>query len=325
MMTRFLFSSCLLFVGCTIDEPVCFAPRPGAPPATRLSELGLISDVDTLTPGPGVLPYQVALPLYADGADKHRWLWLPPDTHLSYSEDRWGVPVGARFVKTFVLSNDAGTQETRIETRLLERTQTGFREGTYLWNAEQTDAECSGGNVDVALPGLVFHVPGTSRCETCHLEGENSHALGLRTRQMNVGGQIDALVDAGVLDRADAPALRASLPDPFGDAPLDQRAQAYLDVNCGNCHFDQGYAAGTGVFFDLGHALENACRKTGAVQGRTVVISPGRSSASELIARMQSTNPFVHMPQGPSHVPDEPGIALVAEWIDSLPVQECEP
>jgi hypothetical protein len=313
----------LLLSSCTVDSPVCFTPPGRTAPALRLSELGLFNDLAGMAPAPGVIPYEVAVPLYSDGAAKQRYFSLPANTQFLYSGDRWTIPLGARFVKTF-MSPD---KSVRIETRLLENTRDGFVEGTYRWTADQTDALCSGGNEDVPLPdaGLTFHVPGTSRCETCHEAGSLGHALGLRTRQMNTGTQIDDLLARRLLDQAPAASERAQLPDPFGTALLGDRAQAYLDVNCGNCHFEHGFAAGTGVFFDLGNATGNFCRKTGTVSGRNVVIAPGASDRSELIARMQSNDPFVRMPQGPNHVPDARGIALLEEWIDSLPLEECPP
>ena len=316
-----LLGAVLLSVGCTVDEPVCFVPRGGTAPAQRLSQLGLFDDLRSQRAASGVVPYTVAVALYSDGASKHRFLSPPPGTELQYRDERWVLPVGTRLIKTFYFPLDArdpAQGETLIETRILEQTDAGIRKGTYRWNAEQTDALCSGGNEDVSVPFIdaaggahqeTFHIPGTTRCDTCHQSGAESRALGIRARQMNVDGgyddgttnQIDHLVLLGALDTAPPPATRPVLSDPFGSAPLSDRATSYLDVNCGSCHSADGYAAGTGVDWDLGHAQDAFCRPTASVDGRDRVIVPGHPEASEFLARMNSSDPFLHMPQWPDH------------------------
>lgn len=330
-------------VGCTVDEPVCSVPRGGTQPAQRLSELGLFTDLPHQQPASGVVPYKVAVSLYSDGASKHRFLSLPPGTQLQYQDDRWGLPVGTRLIKTFFFPVDARdpTQgETLVETRILEQTDAGILKGTYRWNAEQTDALCTGGNEDVAISFIdaagtarheTFHIPGTSRCNTCHQSDAESRALGIRTRQMNVDGgyeegttnQIDQLVLLNLLDTAPPPATRQFLADPFGSALLPDRAASYLDVNCGSCHSADGYAAGTALLWDLGHASEGICSPTASVNGRNRAIVPGHPEESELLARMQSSDPFLHMPQGPSHIPDQAGIQVLTGWIAELTPPGC--
>jgi hypothetical protein len=72
---------------------------------------------------------------------------LPPGAKLEPpgdgSSDRWQVPLGTYFVKTFYYPNDArdpGQGVHLIETRFLVRRTGGYLASTYLWNAEQSDA-----------------------------------------------------------------------------------------------------------------------------------------------------------------------------------------
>jgi mono/diheme cytochrome c family protein len=281
--------------GCSIDAPVRLPPVGGGPPADRLSELGL----------DGAIPYEVIAPLWSDGADKARGLVAP--IPLGATDDAWIIPVGTYLVKTFALGG------RRVETRVIAYLDDGPRFATYLWNAAQTEAFASGGNLDVDAGGQVFHVPGTSQCTACHAAG----ALGLRTPQL--AGALDALVAAGVI--AQRPARVDPFVDPYGDGDLEPRAASYLDANCAHCHRPDGEAAGTGVDWRRDHLRDNLCRAAGeAVAGRRLVIAPGRPDASVTIARMTSGDPFVHMPRGPSHIVDDRGLAVVSAWIASLPV-----
>jgi uncharacterized repeat protein (TIGR03806 family) len=323
--------------GC-VDQPVCMAPPGSTVQAQRLSELGIFAgDLVEQVPASGVVPYDVNVALYSDHAWKHRFAIVPAGAQLHFTPDRWALPLGTRLVKTFYYPSDMRDPDKGgrlIETRILTQEANGLRAGTYLWNAEQTDAQCSGGNLDVPtrwtdLDGEAhvdhFHVPGTSQCQTCHA----NLALGLRTRQMNRDGtfsdgstnQIDHLIALGVLDAA--PGERARLADPEGDAPLEARARAYLDANCGHCHRPDGVAASTRLFLDLESADPGICRATPEVDGATRVIVPGHPESSELLARMRSPDAFVRMPRGPTHLPDGVGLALLSHWIAAMAPAGC--
>lgn len=317
-------------------------PGPGqSQPARRLSEMGIfVGPLAQLQPADGVLAYDVNVPLYSDGAEKQRFLWVPPGTQIHATDDRWDVPVGAYFIKNFYVPNDAGDPSRGIrlvETRFLVKQSDGLTPSTYVWNDEQTDAVVSGGNVDVPVRWIdgngdlhdeSFHVPGTSQCQDCH----DDRDLGIRTRQMVRPGvysdgttdQISHLLAAKVLDAAPPPGLVLS--DPFGDAPLDSRARSYLDANCAHCHATVGAAHTTGVFWDYDHtdaAHLPLCRSTPTVAGNDHVIVPGHPEQSEFLSRMLSTDPWVRMPQGPVHVPDLAGIAVLSRWVRDMAPEGC--
>jgi uncharacterized repeat protein (TIGR03806 family) len=342
VMGRFLLclANASLLLGC-IDE-VNRIPGPGqSQPADRLSEMGIfVGPLAALQPAPGVVAYDVNVPLYSDGAQKQRFLWLPPGAQIHATADRWEVPVGAYFVKNFYVPNDASDPSRGIhlvETRFLIKGEHDMTAATYVWNDEQTDAFASGGNRDVpvrwidvdgVLHDQSFHVPGTSLCQDCH----QNRSLGIRTRQIVHPGtyadgttdQVSHLVAANVLDGA--PPSGLVLSDPFGDAPLDTRARSYLDANCAHCHGDGGEAHGTGVLWDyddtdLAHLP--ICRHTPTVAGNDHVIVPGHPEQSEFISRILSTDPWVRMPQGPSRVPDGAGVALLTRWVRDMSAGGC--
>jgi uncharacterized repeat protein (TIGR03806 family) len=328
-------------IGC-VDQPVPVPPPGSVATVNKLSEMGIFEgDLAQLQPRGGIVGYDVNVSLYADGALKHRFIYVPPGTHIHATSDRWQPPQGAYFIKNFYYANDArdpGQGIHLIETRFLIQRDGGLEASTYLWNDAQTDAVASGGNVDVPVRWIdqngvlhddYFHVPGTSLCQSCH----DNRTLGIRTRQIDRPGtypdgtsdQISHLVMAGVLDAA-PPDGGIVLADPFGAAPLEARARSYLDANCAHCHGAVGEAAGTGLFWDYEDTAASSlpiCRKTHAIDGNDRVLVPGHPEQSELISRMLSSDPFVRMPQGPTHVPDGAAIAVLWQWVQAMTPPGC--
>ena len=82
----------------------------------RLTETGLFADAARESLAPGVMAYAPRFQLWSDGAEKRRWLWLPPGTRIDTSDmDSWVFPVGTKFWKEFTRDG------VRVETRLLEK------------------------------------------------------------------------------------------------------------------------------------------------------------------------------------------------------------
>lgn len=319
---------------CEVDSAIPIPPPGASTPVARLSQLGIfLGDPADQNPRADFHPYEVNVPLYSDDASKHRFVYVPPGTSIQVSDDRWTLPNGAYLVKTFFVPRDArdpSLGDQLLETRFLVKRPDGFVVSTYLWNDEQTDAFASAGNVNIPLSWVDeagvqhddhFHVPGTSQCQSCH----SDRALGMTTRQMaaSTHGTVEQLERFLADDLIDGmPAPSEGLQDPFGEGSLDLRARSYLDANCSSCHGDGGSAAGTGLYWDLEHTTATnlpRCRSTADVDGRDRVIVPGHPEQSAVLARMRSSDPFLRMPRGPSHVPDGRGIAVVSAWIESLP------
>lgn len=87
---------------------------------------------------PDVLAFRPQFPLWSDGAEKHRWISLPPggviDTH---DMDHWSLPQGTRIWKEFAREGH------RIETRVLAKigpTDSDWAMQSYIWNADETEA-----------------------------------------------------------------------------------------------------------------------------------------------------------------------------------------
>src|SRR5579859_549144 len=86
----------------------------------RLSQTGAFSDTRNLVPAGGLIPYDIIVPFWSDGAAKSRWVAVP-DGKIKYSPSGdWIFPRGTVFVKTFELPTDASDPavKRRLETRL---------------------------------------------------------------------------------------------------------------------------------------------------------------------------------------------------------------
>ena len=111
----------------------------------KLSETGLFKDLESLTPQPGIVPYEINVPFWSDGAVKKRWFSLPDlSQKIGFEENRpWSFPAGTIWVKHFeILLNQQDVRSIhRLETRVLVKTASGLYGATYRWNADQTDAD----------------------------------------------------------------------------------------------------------------------------------------------------------------------------------------
>ena len=322
-----------------------------------------------LVPNDGVLPYDLATPLFTDYAHKLRTVWMPKGTSARYGEADFDYPVGTILSKTFyypvpetgrgegdtvLRSSDAGfdprglelAKVRLIETRLLVRRKDGWLALPYVWNAQQTEATLKRGGELVALT-LVgadgsreqadYAVPDQNQCAGCHgddMKTRKLHPLGPKARHLNrdfayadgTANQLARWTQVGYLTGAPAPAAAPRNAD-WLDAsqPLDARARAYLDINCGHCHNPKGPGNTSGLWLDaatqeplrLGRCkLPIAAGKGTGDFSHDIV--PGQPDASILTYRMVSEDPAAMMPElGRSVVHDE-GVQLIRDWIASM-------
>jgi uncharacterized repeat protein (TIGR03806 family) len=233
-----------------------------------------------------------------------------------------------------------------IETRLLVRRAQGWVALPYVWNEDQTDArlERIGALVSLELVDAggrreeaAYQVPDQNQCASCHNTDNLARVLqpiGPKARHLNrdfayadgSANQLARWSTAGYLSGAPDPAQAPRLAD-AGDAqaPLDARARAYLDINCGHCHSAKGPANTSGLLLD--HATVPSvhfglCKQPVAAGkgtgNRLYDIKPGEPSGSVLLYRMESTDPAVMMPELGRSVAHREGAQLVGDWIASL-------
>ncbi|MDA1195777.1 MAG: hypothetical protein O2894_11405, partial [Planctomycetota bacterium] len=322
----------------------------GSPPAfpATLSATGLFTDLATLTPAAGVIPYDVNAELWSDGARKLRWLALPDGQAIGFSASAaWSFPAGTVLVKHFELDLVVGDPSSarRLETRVLVRETQGWAGYTYRWNAAQDEAlllpdaaEDVFSIADAAAPGgmrqQTWRYPSRADCLQCHT-APAGRVLGVRTGQLHrahtyatPGGPVDdnqlrAWNHIGLFttDIGD-PAPYEAWPDPAGlSAPLPDRARAYLAVNCAQCHRAGGTAPGN---LDLRWGVaDGALGAWDVVPGQgdlgvagARILDPGAKESSVLWLRMQRLD-GTRMPRlGSGHV-HAAGVDLLGAWIDA--------
>ncbi len=312
-------------------NPTCkpFA-NPDQPPA-KLSDTGCFDRADPKKPGPMLIPYDVASPLWSDGADKERYVALPDSAKLHVADDgHFDAPIGAVFVKSFKL----GTRfvETRLLVRADEYRWVGY---SYEWNDAQTEATV----FPDALAGVTkpvragagtqnWYFPSRADCFECHTKASGV-SLGPTTQQLNRdwmfpsgtrANQIDTWEAIGLFD---APVRRMpGLPRPQStEGTATDRARAYLQANCAMCHRPDGAFSSMDLRFATLLKDMNICnaapeRGDLGVAGalRLVPADPAKSLMS---LRMRRTDKN-RMPQLATSIVDMTGVNAVEAWIRSI-------
>tara|TARA_B110000014_G_C20120362_1_gene593424 strand:+ start:1456 stop:2493 length:1038 start_codon:yes stop_codon:yes gene_type:complete len=307
-----------------------------------LSEFGFFQDMQNQIPSKGVHPYSLVNPLFSDQTDKLRFVYVPEGQKLGYVKDKVFIfPVGSTLIKTFAYLNNNGPMEQQLlETRLLINTNAGWKAISYVWNAEQTDAkraiagatiptsfiDSSGEIVDVR-----YRAPNQNQCKECHQVNKVMTPIGPKARNMNKvldyrSGEMNQLLYWAALGWIDSK-LDSNSISSYTDvnASLDDRARAYLDINCGHCHIPGGSADTTGLY--LNYTEENreqlGIYKKPVAAGRAsgnlkYSIVPGHADDSIMLFRMNSLDPGIMMPESGRALADEAGIELIKNWINKL-------
>ncbi len=310
-----------------------------------LSQTGAFTDLRTLTPTPGLLPYDLVLAFWSDGAAKMRLAAIPAGKVAFSANDEWKFPPGTVFVKTFELPLDATHPQRmrRLETRLLVLDRNGGVYGvTYKWRADLGDADLlpAGMDEDIGIRDAsgrehtqTWHYPSREDCLACH----NAHTagqLGPKTRQLNrdlrypdgvTENQLRHWNRYGLFEPALDEATIATLPtlarpDDLARS-LEDRARSYLDANCAQCHRPGGTVANFDARYetplDQQHLIDGPVLIDQGVD-RARVISPHDPWRSIMLMRVD-TNDDRRMPPLARKTIDVKGAALLRQWIESLP------
>lgn len=311
-----------------------------------LSQTGVFKDTAHLVPDDGLIPYDLVVAFWSDGASKQRWAAVPAGGKIKFSATGdWTFPAGSVLIKTFELSVDETHPENRrrLETRLLVRDDSGGVYGAaYKWRADNSDAELLDSSLTETIPintatgatrTQTWYYPSQQNCLECH-NTHTSGVLGLKTRQMNRGytypsgltdNQLRTWNHLGVFDRnltdtdiAAFPRLAAGS-DPTRS--LEDRARSYLDANCSQCHRPGGTVANFDARYDT--PLEKQALINGPVLideriDKSRVIAPNDIWRSIVFMRINTVGE-VRMPPLARETIDEQGVALMKQWITSLP------
>lgn len=306
------------------DPPVSDAAITGnAFPAT-LSEFGFFTDGAAQRPVRGVTPYRLNTPLWSDGAEKLRFVYVPAGQKArAQGEGLLDLPVGSALIKTFRLEGRL------IETRLLLHRADGWLALPYRWDADQKEARLvlGGARLTARTPAgetISYAIPNKNQCKECHALSGQVVPIGPKARNL-APEWLAALMRAGRLDMVPGVAGRVPVWEHRAAAPLDLAARGYLDANCAHCHNPQGSASNSGldlrweqqdpVSYGVGKRPTAAGRGSGNLE---FDILPGDPDRSILLYRMGSLEGGVSMPEVGRSSLDPEGLATIRAWIAAM-------
>jgi uncharacterized repeat protein (TIGR03806 family) len=329
------------------------APRPylgmpdtatGRMPAL-LSQTGVFRNLPSLTPARGLIPYELVVPFWSDGAHKVRFAAIPKGGILFNATGEWRFPAGSVFVKTFELPTDESNPAVtrRLETRILVRDRSGGVYGvTYKWRPDGSDAELLTAGLTESIPirtaggatrQQAWYYPSREDCMRCHTASAGG-VLGVKTRQMNrdltyPGGVTDNQVRTwnhlGMfttkLDEAGIGQLEKLASADDSSRSLEERARSYLDANCSQCHRPGGVVANFDARYDTplpAQQLLNGPLLFDLGLDRAHVITPHDVWRSVALMRVNTTEDYRMPPVGRETI-DPSGVALLTQWVRSLP------
>ena len=319
------------------------------PVPMRLSEYGFFDgDIAWQAPAPGVTPYTLNTPLFSDFAEKLRFVRVPDGKKVPYNDSAvLDFPVGTIIMKTFYYPEDARDPERGrqlMETRVLVHEAEGWSAWPYIWNEEQTEAylEVAGGTTKVEWRNqrgrkqkLDYSIPNKNQCNGCHVRHGKFTPIGPSVRQLNgrypaVGGnqlvhwRQEGFLTGGPPNITQAP--RVPEWANADDGTLNERARAWLDINCAHCHQPGGPAETSALNLNLAETDPQALGvyKKPIAAGRgsgglTYSIVPGKPKESILLHRLNSDDPGVMMPELGRQLIYPEAVDLITEWIKEMP------
>lgn len=306
-------------------------------------------NIADLIPADGVIPYDLNTPLFSDYAHKARFVKIPKGKKAIYNNhSAFDFPVGTVLIKNFFYPNDFRDESKGrkiLETRLLIHEENGWKAIPYIWNDEQTEAvlEVTGGRKEISwihfdgsTKKIMYSIPNVNQCKGCHIKGDAITPIGPSARQLNRGfsyadGKMNQLIkwnDAGIL--ADLPADISECPkvpdwENEHDGTVEQRARAYLDINCAHCHSAMGPANTSGLFLDIHETnptrlgVYKSPVSAGRGSGNYLYdVVPGKPEESITVFRMKSLDPGVMMPEMGRKLMHEEGVKIVEQWIAQM-------
>ncbi|MCI0745912.1 MAG: PQQ-dependent sugar dehydrogenase, partial [Verrucomicrobia subdivision 3 bacterium] len=181
----------------------------GSPPPATLADTGAFSDMPNLTPHAGIIPYDVNVPVWHDGAIMTRWFCISNvASRIQFrSTSPWTFPASTVWIQhlELELTNGVPASRRRVETRFLVRESTGagVYGVTYRWGNSTTNATLvpdAGMDEEFVIndSGIVrtqvWHYPTRNECVTCHATPAG-RALGFNTAQLNRDFNYNGVVD----------------------------------------------------------------------------------------------------------------------------------
>ena len=250
-------------------------------------------------------------------------------------------PVGSVLIKTFSYQNTMSELTPQLlETRLLIHSEGGWKAVSYIWNKDQSEAYLSlvGGTIQTSfsdedgnIRSVRYRAPNKNQCKECHQINASLTPIGPKARNMDLTLSYDAKPqnqlakwhDLGWIDQ-DIDFMKMINYSSLNE-DIEDRARAYLEINCAHCHIPGGAADTTGLYL----MLEETNKKSLGFYKKPVAagkasfnlkysIVPKKPNQSILLRRMESMDPGIMMPESGRALKHVEGIEVISEWINSL-------
>ncbi|MDB5227270.1 MAG: hypothetical protein JWN78_1463 [Bacteroidota bacterium] len=321
-----------------------------AKPFEKLSEYHFFKgNLKDLIPNDKVLPYDLITTLFSDYAKKARFVWMPEGTSAKYNKTAaLDFPVGTVLIKNFYYSNDFRDDAKGrkiLETRLLVRRKDKWDALDYEWNDDQTEGTLNIVGDDKKVDWINAHgvqnhtnflIPNKNQCKGCHSFNETLIPIGPKIRNMNRDviyaegkkNQLDKWREVGYLtgyNKADNKTNKLAQWDDPTTGTVEERAKAYLEVNCSNCHRKEGPANTSGLYLLLSEknpeswGVMKSPVAAGRASGNSLYdVVPGKPEESILPYRMNSADPEIMMPELGRRLIHVEAVALIKQWIAEM-------
>ena len=260
--------------------------------------------------------------LFTDYSYKQRLVKIPTGTELSKGEDgSFNFPNGSILVKTFFYYEDERNKSLGkriIETRLEIKNDDLWNAATYLWNSEQTEAILKLDGFDTPITwtdqngihrSTIYHVPSENERMTCHQSNSKMTPLGPTIRNLNRNvlrngstlNQLSHLQNIGILRSFSVDQSEQIVNYKDLSKSLEDRARAYLAMNCAHCHNPNSWEKSDWINFDFRY--ETPLNQTG--------ILSERNDFSRAIQNGE-------MPLIGTTILDEEGVNLLLKYLEEL-------
>lgn len=300
-------------------------------------------DMKNLNPANGIFLYELASPLFSDYTVKDRFIQLPEGTSITYKEDGpLDFPAGTVIIKNFSHPKKSGGIK-RIETRLLvlDPFDNQWKVMVYLWDDAQTEAVkyIRGKVVTIDVQDdygkwitANYKIPNTNDCKGCHISKSKILPIGPKARNLNFiptfsnENQLSTWSKEGIIN--ELPSSGVPILPVWNDSihyDLNQRARAYLEINCAHCHSEGGAASYTGYWVNYNQTNNSylgifkkpiAAGKGSGGFGYDIV--PGNADSSIVIFRMSNNEAGIAMPELARSIVHTEGVELIRAWINNM-------
>ncbi|VAW10675.1 hypothetical protein MNBD_BACTEROID03-959 [hydrothermal vent metagenome] len=290
----------------------------------QLSELNVFEgDLADLAFNNSSHEYILTTSRFKDYAYSVRSISLPRESPMIYNGDELFIfPDKTVITITYYYLNDDRTPSLGrkiIETQVLIKTNGVWNLANYIWNDEQSEAFLNEASsisivtVEYIDPAGVqqnfdYEINTSTSCIQCHNINGATRPLGTKPRNLNRvrngRNQIDHFTNRELLQGAPGSDQIARLPPWLdGSFSLEDRARAYIEMNCAHCHQPGGlYQGALDLRFETPFADTNIQGFKGDIVNRINKLPEDETS----------------MPKAGIILIHPEGVALIEEYIESL-------